>query len=102
MPRVRLDAPPSAAFWAAVLTLNASYSSGQELEDQPCAKDLRWTSLDQLGCLFQVVPEEIAPVVQSWNSRSVQDQEWLLSTLKVALVMAAPLRAASYFIRQKE
>lgn len=74
--------------------MNASYASGQEVEDQPCANDLRCSSLDQLGCLFHVVPEEIAPVSQNWNSRVVHDQEWLLSTLKDAEVIVAPFRLA--------
>ncbi|MDX3453571.1 hypothetical protein PV396_16700 [Streptomyces sp. ME02-8801-2C] len=77
MPRVSVEWPLVVAYWAASLTLKASSSSGQDV-DQPRAKDLRWSSSDQLGWAFHVVPDEIEPVRQSWNSRVVQDQEWLL------------------------
>lgn len=90
MPKVRVSAPASALFWTPASTLNASYASGQPLEDQPWAKDCQSSFVDQLGCAFQVVPDEMEPVCQNWNSRAVQDQEWLFLTLKVARVNFAP------------
>lgn len=48
------------------------------------------------------MPDEIEPVRQIWNSRLVHDHEWLLSTLKVALVISAPLMLLDQSMRQKE